>query len=194
MRAKTFFQRALCAAFTSRLGTGGAAYRSEGAEGPVDTVFLGAFRRDVFERVGLFDPRAVTNEDAELNQRIIDSGGKVYLSPAIVVGYYPRESLSALTRQYFAYGQGRARTLLKHGGLLSGDPPFLSWLCAALRSLWRRTLSTTSRPSRSSPTELPRPSKPYELGAGPDLVRFPSYGRSSRCSTSRTAWASGLAS
>src|SRR5688572_14101011 len=48
-KAKTFFQKALCAALQSPLGVGGAAYRDAGAEGPVDTVFLGAFRRRVFQ-------------------------------------------------------------------------------------------------------------------------------------------------
>src|SRR5258706_7704013 len=53
-KAKTGFQRALCAALESPLGVGGAKYRSSEAEGYVDTVFLGAFRRKVFETVGLW--------------------------------------------------------------------------------------------------------------------------------------------
>ncbi len=121
-RAQTWFQRALCAALDSPLGVGGAKYRSADNEGYVDTVFLGAFRRSVFERFGLYDPGAVTNEDAELNQRILDAGGRVYLSPAIVVHYYPRSSFRALAKQYFAYGRGRARTLCKHGSLPSWRP------------------------------------------------------------------------
>ncbi|HEX4048157.1 MAG TPA: glycosyltransferase family 2 protein [Elusimicrobiota bacterium] len=112
-RAETPFQLALCAALDSPLGVGGAGYRIAGAEGYVDTVFCGAFPRSVFERVGLYDPGAVVNEDAELNQRIAASGGRIYLSPRIVAHYYPRSSLSALVRQYFRYGQGRARTILK---------------------------------------------------------------------------------
>lgn len=126
-RATTLFQRALCAALDSPLGVGGAKYRSADNEGFVDTVFLGAFRRRVFEQIGLYDPHAITNEDAELNQRIIDAGGKVYLSPEIVVHYHPRESFKALAKQYFKYGRGRARTLLKHKKLLSLRPaiPFL---------------------------------------------------------------------
>src|SRR5215813_11691481 len=114
-KAKTPFQRALCAALESPLGVGGAKYRSADAEGFVDTVFLGTFRRKVFETVGLWDPRAITNEDAELNQRILDSGGQIYLSPDIVVHYFPRESFRSLARQYYKYGRGRARTLLKLG-------------------------------------------------------------------------------
>ena len=121
-RAETPFQRALCAALDSPLGVGGASYRSPHKEGFVDTVFLGAFRRRVFEVVGLYDPAALTNEDAELNQRILESGGRVYLSREIVVHYYPRESFPALARQYFRYGRGRARTLLKHGRFPSLRP------------------------------------------------------------------------
>ena len=93
---------------------GGAAYRSADNEGYVDTVFLGAFRRSVFESVGMYDDHAITNEDAELNQRLLEAGGKIYLSRDIEVYYFPRESLRRLAVQYFKYGQGRARTLLKH--------------------------------------------------------------------------------
>ena len=114
-KAKSKFQRALCAALASPLGVGGAKYRSADAEGFVDTVFLGAFRRKVFETVGLWDPGAITNEDSELNQRILDAGGQIYLSRDIVVHYFPRDSFLALAKQYFRYGRGRARTLLKHG-------------------------------------------------------------------------------
>jgi glycosyltransferase involved in cell wall biosynthesis len=127
-RAKTFFQKALCAALESPLGIGGSKYRDASFEGFVETIFPGAFRREVFERIGLYDPRAITNEDAELNQRLVDSGGKIYLSRDIVVHYYPRESFKALSKQYFKYGHGRARTLLKHGRFLSVRPavPFLA--------------------------------------------------------------------
>ncbi len=114
-RATGPFQRALCAALESPLGVGGASYRSPLEEGYVDTVFLGAFRRRVFEEVGLYDPGAITNEDAELNQRLRAAGGRVYLSREIVVSYHPRDSFQALARQYFRYGRGRARTVLKHG-------------------------------------------------------------------------------
>lgn len=132
-RARTRFQRALCAALQSPLGVGGARYRSADAEGFVDTVFLGAFRRRVFETIGLWDPGAITNEDAELNQRILDSGGQIYLSRDIVVHYFPRDSFRSLARQYFRYGIGRARTLLKLGAFPTLRPvaPFAMVVGAA---------------------------------------------------------------
>lgn len=126
-KAKTAFQRALCAALTSPLGVGGASYRDASREGFVDTVFLGAFRKRVFEAIGLYDPRAITNEDAELNQRLLESGGKIYLSRDIEVHYYPRDSFKTLAKQYYKYGRGRARTLLKLGRFPTLRPviPFL---------------------------------------------------------------------
>lgn len=141
-KARTFFQKALCAALTSPLGVGGAKYRSADAEGFVDTVFLGAFRRRVFETVGLWDPFAITNEDAELNQRILDSGGQIYLSRDIVVHYFPRDSFPTLARQYYKYGRGRARTLIKLGSFPTLRPvaPFAmvagATALVALPPLW----------------------------------------------------------
>jgi succinoglycan biosynthesis protein ExoA len=116
------FQRAVCAALSSPLGVGGSAYRDPSREGFVESVFNGAFRREIFEQVGLFDEAARTNEDAELNQRIIEAGFPIYLSRDVVAFYYPRASLRALARQYFSYGQGRARALLRRGRLLSARP------------------------------------------------------------------------
>lgn len=123
----SWFQRALCAALDSPLAVGGARYRDASNEGFVDTVFLGAFRKRVLEAVGGYDDKAITNEDAELNQRILASGEKIYLSRKIVVHYVPRDSFRSLSRQYYRYGQGRARTLLKHRSFPTPRPaiPFL---------------------------------------------------------------------
>lgn len=120
--AESWFQRAVCAALESKLAVGNSAYRNLDAEGWVETVFPGAFPREVFDVVGGFDANAITNEDAELNQRIHEAGGKVYLSQKIVVHYFPRDSYKGLATQYFKYGKGRARTLLKHRKLPSVRP------------------------------------------------------------------------
>jgi cellulose synthase/poly-beta-1,6-N-acetylglucosamine synthase-like glycosyltransferase len=128
MKARTFFQSCLGAAFDSPLAVGGASYRSAAKEGWVDTVFPGAFRRQILERVGGYDGQAAINEDAELMQRVLGAGGKIYLSRSVVVHYYPRKSLALLAKQYFRYGQGRARTLLIHGrfAVLRPAIPFLA--------------------------------------------------------------------
>ncbi|WP_434046195.1 MULTISPECIES: glycosyltransferase family 2 protein [Sorangium] len=134
-RHRNGFQRALCAVLSSPLGVGGSAYRDPSREGFVESVFNGAFRREAFEIAGLYDPDAITNEDAELNQRIIEAGGAVYLSREIVAYYYPRSSFAALARQYFAYGAGRARTLRCRRRLLSLRPMLPFFLVTALALL-----------------------------------------------------------
>ncbi len=133
-RSRAPFQRALCAALESPLAVGGSKYRNPKNEGFVESVFNGAFRRSVFERAGLYDPRAITNEDAELNQRLHEAGGRVYLSRDVVVHYYPRDGARKLAVQYYRYGRGRARTLLKHRRLPSIRPlvPFAMVVGGAL--------------------------------------------------------------
>lgn len=144
-RARSPFQRALCAALGSPLGVGGSAYRNPAREGFVESVWSGAFRREVFEHVGLFDAEARANEDAELNQRIIEAGGTVYLSRDIVAFYYPRSSLAALASQYYGYGKGRARTLIRRRRLLSPRPlvPFATVTTIALLALLAIALPVT---------------------------------------------------
>jgi succinoglycan biosynthesis protein ExoA len=161
-RGQSLFQRALCAALESPLGMGGTAHRSSEDEGYVDTVFLGAIRRRVFETVGLFDPGAVTEEDAELNQRILAAGGKVYLSKDLVVHYFPPGSFSSLARQYYEHGRGRARWLLKLRDLASPRPalPFLMVATGA-------ALLATSRLHPLSPLSFGA----YALATGFEAVR-----------------------
>jgi succinoglycan biosynthesis protein ExoA len=136
-KAKSTFQRALTAALRSPIAVGGAKYRNAEAEGYVDTVFLGTFRTADLRELGGWDEEAATNEDAELNQRILARGGRIYLSRSIVVHYYPRDSFRALYKQYFRYGLGRARTTLKHRGLPTLRPlaPFALVLTALVTAL-----------------------------------------------------------
>ena len=109
---------AIAAAMNARLGHGGAAYRSGAKGGPVDTVYLGAFRADALAVVGGYDERFTTNQDAELNERLRRAGGTVWLDPSLAVEYRPRTSLRALARQFRGYGRGRAMTARRHPGSL----------------------------------------------------------------------------
>ncbi len=195
-RGRSEFERAVCAALSSPLGVGGAAYRHPANEGFVDTVFLGAYRRSVFERLGAWDTSFITNEDAELNQRLVDSGGRIYLSRSIVVHYFPRARFAALAGQYFRYGRGRASTLLKHRRLLRLRPalPFLGvslglllvaalpWLNTASYVLgaatvilaveaWRSTRGSPLRVTALTALILPLMVVSHGLGFGVGLTR-----------------------
>ena len=110
----TFLSRAVAIAQTTFLGVGDARYRTGGKAGPMDTVYLGVFRRAALERVGGFDERQVRNQDYELNWRLRATGGTVYFHPDLAVAYTPRSRLGSLWRQYFQYGVWKRVMLRKH--------------------------------------------------------------------------------
>ena len=108
--------RAIALAMSSPFGVGDALFRYSDREQYVDTLAFGAYRRDVFERVGLFDEDLVGSEDDEFNYRLRGQGGKLFLTPAIRSFYYGRSSLRALCKQYFRYGRGKVRVMRRHPG------------------------------------------------------------------------------
>lgn len=70
----------------------------------VDTVPFGFFKKDIFEKIGLFDTDLIRNQDDEFNGRIIKSGGKIFLIPEISIDYYPRDSLKKTYNMFYQYG------------------------------------------------------------------------------------------
>ena len=79
-----------------------------------------AYRREVFDQIGLFDERFDACEDCELNYRFDQAGMNCYFTPDIAVRYKPRSSIFGLCQQMFRYGRGRIRLAKKH-------PPSFSW-------------------------------------------------------------------
>ena len=79
----TDFQRAVAAAMTSPIGVGQASFHVGGEEGPALTVYLGAFRREVLERLGGYDETFLRAQDWELNHRIREGGGVVWFTPRL---------------------------------------------------------------------------------------------------------------
>jgi cellulose synthase/poly-beta-1,6-N-acetylglucosamine synthase-like glycosyltransferase len=100
---------------SSPFGVGNAAFRYATKERYVDTLAFGAYRREVFDRIGLFDPALVRNEDDEFNLRLVRAGGKIWLCPTIQSTYYARSNLRGLWKQYFGYGFWKVCVLQKHG-------------------------------------------------------------------------------
>ena len=112
-------QQAIALAFQHPMGVGDARWHLGNFQGDVDRVYLGTYRRDLFDEIGLFDTNCRTNEDAELDIRILKAGKRVYLDSSIQVVYFPRETFKKLIKQYFFYGKGRAYTTLKHKRITS---------------------------------------------------------------------------
>ena len=59
----------------------------------VDTVFGGCYKREVFDKIGLFNENLVRSQDMEFNLRLKRAGGKILLVPDIVSYYYPKSNL-----------------------------------------------------------------------------------------------------
>ncbi|MEH1823854.1 MAG: glycosyltransferase family 2 protein [Nostoc sp.] len=126
--AKTPFQVSVALASKSFLGSGGAKYRDPDYNGYADTVYLGCFWRKTLLDVSGFDISQFTNEDAELNQKLLQKSQKaIYISSEIGVWYYPRKTWKSICIQYFKYGRGRYLTTVKHKSnfQLRGKLPFL---------------------------------------------------------------------
>ncbi|MGA7987070.1 MAG: glycosyltransferase family 2 protein, partial [Candidatus Dormiibacterota bacterium] len=141
--ARSLTGRAIARAMRSPFGVGGARYRYSTRVEELPTVFPGTFRRTAFERVGLYDEAYPPHEDYELNHRIRVSGGRVLFSPDIPTGYWVRESIPALARQYFRYGRSKVRVARASVGVIHpyhlAAPVLVAGIpCAALLTLTKR--------------------------------------------------------
>jgi succinoglycan biosynthesis protein ExoA len=112
--SESMFGHAVALATSSSFGVGAGRFHYSDQEEWVDTVYMGAWPREVFERVGLFDEEQVRNQDDEFNYRLLSHGGRILLSPRIKSKYYNRSTLGSLWRQYFQYGYWKIRVMQKH--------------------------------------------------------------------------------
>jgi GT2 family glycosyltransferase len=123
----TPFERAVAGAMRSPLGVGASRFHTGGEAGEVDTVYLGAFRREALLAIGGFDERFTRAQDWELNFRLRENGGIVYFDPRLHVTYRPRSTVRALAKQYFEYGRWRRVVSRRHSGTINYRylaPPF----------------------------------------------------------------------
>lgn len=124
----TAFESSVARAYGSRVGLGGSPHHVGGDQGPADTVYLGVFRREPLERVGMFDLRIKRGQDWELNHRLRAAGETVWFTPELRVVYRPRPSLNALVRQFFSTGMWRgelSRSFPSRGDLRYFAPPVM---------------------------------------------------------------------
>jgi glycosyltransferase involved in cell wall biosynthesis len=119
-RVENFYSNPIAAAMSSPFGVGNASFRTGLKVGYVDTVAFGAYKRSVFNKIGLFDEELVRNQDDEFNFRLIKSSLKIYLSKNIRSIYYVRSSFANLFRQYFQYGYWKVYVNKKHKVITSG--------------------------------------------------------------------------
>jgi glycosyltransferase involved in cell wall biosynthesis len=108
---ESFGARLVAAVLSSPFGVGNSKFRTSREEGFVDTVPFGAFRKQVFYRVGMYNETLVRNQDNELNARVRKAGGKIYLTPALTTHYYPVKPFWGLLKYAFRTSRWHIFTL-----------------------------------------------------------------------------------
>ena len=79
--------------------------------GYVKSMFHPAYRREVFEKVGLFNEKLIRTEDNEMNYRIRMAGYKLYSDDEIISWQYARNDLKKMIKQKFSNGYWIGLTL-----------------------------------------------------------------------------------
>lgn len=77
----------------------------------VDTVPFGCWRREVFEKYGMYDERLIRNQDIELNKRIKRGGGKIFIVPDTYCTYLARETFFKLAKNNYDNGEWNILTV-----------------------------------------------------------------------------------
>jgi glycosyltransferase involved in cell wall biosynthesis len=104
-------------AMSSTFGVGNAHFRTGNKDGYVDTVAFGAYRSEVFDKVGYFDEDLTRNQDDEFNYRLLKNGMKIYLSSKIISKYFVRGTFTKLIKQYYQYGYWKVYVNKKHSAI-----------------------------------------------------------------------------
>jgi len=103
--ADTWTGRAIVLGLASRFGSGNANVKV-GVTKPTwsDSTAFGCFKKDLFERIGMYDEKLLSSSDLDVNQRIQAAGGRILFVPDIVVNYAADGDLRTLRRHVFADG------------------------------------------------------------------------------------------
>jgi succinoglycan biosynthesis protein ExoA len=108
---------AIAIAHYSPFGLGGGRFHDlTQEEGEVETVWLGCYKKEVFEKVGTFTEALFRSEDIDMNQRLRRAGFRIFLSPRIKAWYFCRPTIGALFHQRFLDGRGVVQTLGVNAG------------------------------------------------------------------------------
>ena len=107
----TPWKETLLLAEQSMFGSSIAPYRRSEKNTYVKSVFHGAYKREVFDKVGLFNEQLGRTEDNEIHYRIRQAGYKICYSPDIISYQHTRSSLKAMLKQKYGNGYWVALTL-----------------------------------------------------------------------------------
>ncbi|MDL1957546.1 MAG: glycosyltransferase family 2 protein [Candidatus Desulfofervidus auxilii] len=101
----TLFAKCIAVVLSHPFGVGNAYFRRDSASPKwVDTVFGGCYKKEVFDKIGLFNEKLIYSQDIEFNQRLRKTGGKILLVPDIVTYYYARSDFKSFCKHNFRNG------------------------------------------------------------------------------------------
>lgn len=96
---------------TSRFCGGAAPFRNGGEARYVDTLAYALYRREVYDRVGLYDERLRRTEDNDMHYRMRKAGYRFYFSPDILSWHAARKTLRGQLNQKWGNGYWIGRTM-----------------------------------------------------------------------------------
>lgn len=105
--------KAIAWCMSTRFGVGGTEFRVSKKRAFVDSVAFAFYKREVFEKVGLFDISLKRNQDDEMHYRMKAAGFRILMVPEMECKYYVRSNLKDLFKQYFEYGLYKPLVLKK---------------------------------------------------------------------------------
>lgn len=105
--------KAIAWCMSTRFGVGGTEFRVSKKRGFVDSVAFAFYKREVFEKIGLFDITLKRNQDDEMHYRINAAGFRILMVPEMECKYYVRSNLKDLFKQYFEYGSYKPMVIKK---------------------------------------------------------------------------------
>lgn len=112
---ETLEAQAIALTTSHPFGIGNAQYRISNKTEPyeVDTVPFGCYKKEIFDKIGLYDVDLTRNQDDELNARLIQNGGKIYLIPNLKIKYFARDKFSKMFKMFYQYGYFKPLVNLK---------------------------------------------------------------------------------
>jgi glycosyltransferase involved in cell wall biosynthesis len=113
-KGESNFGIAAALAMSQPLGVGNAKHRFPDYEGFAEGACFPTFKKEIFNKIGLYDESLVKNQDDELNFRLVENGGKIFISPSVKSVYYVKNDPASLFNQYYQYGFWRVKTIKKH--------------------------------------------------------------------------------
>jgi len=104
-KGKGLLGEAIADLFSSRFGVGNSKFRV-GVNKPqyTDTIVFGLYRKEIFDKVGLFNEDLIRNQDINLHKRILKKGYKLLTHPDMKIVYFVRNNLVSLVKKAFNDG------------------------------------------------------------------------------------------